>query len=619
MAIRGTRKIAVCAMVAGATLAVGMPDAGAQNLFERLFGGGNRMNRPYTQQQQQEPRDATPKEPAPKISSPSYYNYTADSPSRVDLSRIASASESIPLAAAIPDPAFRDALADSGDVDLYAEDDIAEALVAHYSARPEFMWVEGFEPNDRARAALRALREAESYGLSEIDYAVPVASGGFAGEKAATRLEKLVRLEMTLSARVLRYIKDAHGGRVDPNGLSGYHDFAEKPLDLREVLETFPESDDVGEYIASHHPGNEEYKALRAELETLRASAENEIDVDPDTFARPGGEHADFPKLLRIIERDADEAFLAEHGELLDEHATSERYDEALVPVIKAAQRAGGLHTDGIVGPRTVAAIAGESKAARIEKVLLAMERLRWHPSDLGDPHVVINAAAYTATFTEGGEDRLSMRAVVGKTSNQTSFFHDEIEYVEFNPYWGVPQSIIVNEMLPKLREDPGYLDKAGYEVTTKQGERVSSASIDWMRFGSDVPLNVKQPPGRGNALGELKIMFPNSHAIYMHDTPERHLFERDSRAFSHGCVRLHHPREMAAAVLDWSTSQVRSRLNEGHNKKELPRDIPVYVAYFTAWPDSGGEIAYHGDVYDRDDRLQTALDKVKDARAPSS
>jgi len=206
---------------------------------------------------------------------------------------------------------------------------------------------------------------------------------------------------------------------------------------------------------------------------------------------------------------------------------------------------------------------------------------------------------------------------VVGKPANQTNFFHDEIEYVEYNPYWGIPRSILVNEMLPKLRSNPGYFDRLGYEVTNVRGRRISSSSVDWYNVGSNFPYNVRQPPGRKNALGELKIMFPNKHSIYMHDTPAKSLFKRDKRAFSHGCVRLADPRAMAAAVLGSTVDQVSASLADGRNKqKRLARKIPVYVAYFTAWPAADGTMKYYGDVYGRDKALGKAFAAERAARA---
>jgi L,D-transpeptidase YcbB len=341
--------------------------------------------------------------------------------------------------------------------------------------------------------------------------------------------------------------------------------------------------------------------------------------VDAKLLLKPGETNPELAKLLHLIARDLDDEMGGEHGEVLARLGNSETYVEELVPVIKAVQVKGGLKSDGVIGPRTVATLAGTSKADRLEKVIFALEQMRWLPSDLGSPRVFINQPAYTASFIEGETEKLKMRVVIGKPSNQTSFFYDEIEQVDYNPYWGVPQSIIVNEMLPRLRSDPGYLDRAGYEVTDAKGRRISSSAIDWGQYGAKVPYNVRQTPSEANALGELKILFPNKHAIYMHDTPQKSLFDRDSRAFSHGCIRLQDPRGMAAAVLGTSVDHIAKKLKQGHSSEKTTLKIPVYVAYFTAWPDVSGKVEYFGDVYDRDQRLKLAMEKIEALRAPSS
>lgn len=612
------RTFALFAVALTAGSLVGTATASADNFFDRLFGNGNRMNRSRVDRASEE-RPPSPRVKAPKISSPSYYTYRPESLVHVDVQDVASAARSVPLPVIAGQPVFSDAMAEIGDYELFAESDIARAIVKHYSADPQFIWVSGYGPNARARKALQVLAEAGSYGLSEADYTVPRIAPDFSREGAASRLRALARFEMALSARVLRYVRDASVGRVDPNKLSGYHDLPRKPFHAARILASLEGADDIRTYLLSRHPQNAKYNALRAELASLRVSAAKDIVVDPDTFVKPGGSSEGFAKLLKIIARDADSAFLEKYGDLLASHAGSTVYSRELVPVIKAAQKAHDLNTDGIVGPRTVGAIAGPSKMMKIGKVLMSLERLRWLPSDLGDPRVVINASSFTATYTQNGRDVDTMRVVVGKRANQTSFFYDRIEYVEFNPFWGVPRSILVNEMLPKLLRDPGYLDRAGYEVTDSRGRRISSAAVDWGRYGGDIPFDVRQLPGKSNALGELKIMFPNKHAIYMHDTPNKSLFERDTRAFSHGCVRLQKPREMAAAVLNWPVRRVAGRVAEGHSKADVNRDIPVYVGYFTAWPDDMGKVSYSGDVYGRDKHLKKALDKVEDVRAPSS
>jgi len=277
-----------------------------------------------------------------------------------------------------------------------------------------------------------------------------------------------------------------------------------------------------------------------------------------------------------------------------------------------------GLKVDGIIGSNTINAISQETPADRIRKLTLAMERMRWLPRRLGQRYVLLNQPAFQVTFERGDGNALTMRAIVGKPSNQTYFFADTIEDVEYNPYWNVPRSIIVNEMLPKLYNNPYYLDRNGYEVINAQGRQISSAQVDWAAYArNEISVDVRQLPGRRNALGVLKIDFPNRHAIYMHDTPQKHLFRKEQRAFSHGCVRLEHPPEMAAALLGKPVSYVEEQIARGENRSEpVGGDIPVYLTYFTAWPDPDGVVQYHADVYDRDEHLTKALEKTNAVRA---
>ncbi|MGB3415216.1 MAG: murein L,D-transpeptidase [Mesorhizobium sp.] len=618
-----------------ALLALGLPQASAQGLFDVLFGGlprnGQKLKGEFPP-----PPQVKKKAPAPitRISSPTYNKYKADSLVPVDFKALASASQTAPAPADSPaaqnaafqpteepaeNDAFHQALGGLADYDLLAERDIAKALTAYYSAHPSFLWVSDAAVSANASEALKVLGEAGSYGLNPLDYTVDVPPAEAAGVDAAERQKQLIRFEMALSARVLRYVRDAQNGRIDPNRISAYYDFPAKPLDLQGVLNTLAHTHEVRTYLESRHPQSPEYQALRVELETLEASAENEIVIDPKLLLRPGETSAELPKLLTLIGRDLVDKVDGDYSEVLLKFGGSETYVPELVPLIEAAQKKAGLKPDGVVGPRTVAALAGNSKADRLAKVQYALEELRWLPSDLGSTRVFINQPAFTASYIEGGEEKLKTRVVIGKVTNQTSFFYDEIKQVDYNPYWGVPQSIIVNEMLPRLRNDPGYLDRSGYEVTDAQGRRVPSSAIDWSQYGSKVPFNVRQAPSEANALGELKILFPNKHAIYMHDTPQKAFFQRDNRALSHGCVRLQDPRGMAAAVLGTSVDYIAEKLKKGHSSEKVTRDIPVYVAYFTAWPDTAGKVEYFGDVYDRDTRLKEAIDATESVRLPAS
>ncbi|RVD11078.1 MAG: murein L,D-transpeptidase [Mesorhizobium sp.] len=624
-------KATVMPLVAiAATLAFGVPQAGAQGLFDMLFGGGVK-HAPKGEFPPPPPKHKPkPKAPASgggggaRISSPSYYTYKADRLVRVDFSALAPTPEpATPQDAAfVPSAtgaAFREAVASLADYELLAEPDIAKALIAYYSANPDFIWISGTSLNSRAQDAVRVLGEASSYGLTPADYTVEVPAAGASTTDANAQLKELVRFEMALSARVLRYAHDAQNGRVDPNRMTGYYDFPAKPLDLQGVLRTLAHTQQVRTYLESRHPQNAEYQALRVELESLQASAENEIVVDPKLLLKPGGTSPELPKLLTLIARNLDDEMGGAYGEILSRLATSEVYDPELVPVIKAVQQKAGMKGDGVIGPRTVATLAGTSKADKLLKVEVALEELRWLPSDLGSPRVFINQPAFTASYIDNGEEKLKTRVVVGRTTNQTSFFYDQIKQVDFHPYWGVPQSIIVNEMLPRLRNDPGYLDRSGYEVTDSRGKRIPSSAVNWGAYGANIPYSVRQQPSEANALGELKILFPNKHAIYMHDTPQKSFFQRDMRALSHGCVRLQDPRGMAAAVLGTSVDYIAEKLKHGHSTENVTRTIPVYVAYFTAWPDLSGKVEYFGDVYDRDSRLKQALDATEAVRSPSS
>ncbi len=284
-------------------------------------------------------------------------------------------------------------------------------------------------------------------------------------------------------------------------------------------------------------------------------------------------------------------------------------FDRLLPSNPKFAQLAAELHYLRTSGQ-------GGDNAANINKVIVAMEEMRWLPQEFPDRYVFINQPAYMAYYYENSTLTLSMKAVIGQQDHQTNFFDASIKTVQFNPDWGVPQSIIRNEMLPHLKRDPAYLDKEGYVVSVK-GKTMPSAKVDWSQPLENI--GVVQPPGPDNALGQLKILFPNSHDIYMHDTPARGKFASQDRMFSHGCVRLEDPKAMAAAVLKTSVEFVDQQIADGQKKDmPVPEQVPVYVAYFTAWPTDDGVIHYFDDIYGRDAQTLTAISATTASRAQS-
>ncbi|NEH73464.1 L,D-transpeptidase family protein [Rhizobium leguminosarum] len=258
----------------------------------------------------------------------------------------------------------------------------------------------------------------------------------------------------------------------------------------------------------------------------------------------------------------------------------------------------------------------GGDTSTNINKVVVAMEEIRWLPHELPDRYVLVNQPAYTAYYYEEGRTVLAMKAVIGQQNHQTNVFNASIKRIEFNPVWGVPQSIIHNEMLPHLRHDPAYLDKEGYKVSVK-GVYMASSKVDWSQPLKNI--GVVQPPGPDNALGRLKILFPNSHAIYMHDTPSRGRFASQDRMFSHGCIRLENPRAMAAALMKTSLSSIDKQIETGTKTDvSVPEEVPVFISYFTAWPSDDGIVHFYDDIYGRDEATLKAIQATSTDRSRS-
>ncbi len=608
------KKIAATAVLAAVTGFNAFPQsADAATLLDLLRGGPARskpMVNSVIDPQANGGLEMGDPEPLPKVTGPRYYTYKAEATRPIV----------IPAAAAVgaeiaPVTGARNFLSA---VKVNATADVAAAVEDYYKAGKPLIWVSETGITDQARAAMAALAAADVAGLSPEDYAVALPSDASDPADPDKPAKELARFELALSAKLLTYIDDTVRGRIDPNKLSGYHDFKRKSVNLKPVLNMSRLSPDVGAYIRSRDPDNSQFVAMRDELARLRAEDDQAgvvVTIAPDTLLKPGQSNPELANILAAIKKQASDAIRMQHGAVLESYAGTPDYTPELVAVVEAFQQEKGLKPDGVIGRATIRALTGHSNAEKIEKLIVAMEEIRWLPADFGPRYVFINQPAYMAYYVNDGHEQLSMRVVVGSKSNQTYFFQDQIETVEFNPYWGVPKSIIVNEMLPKLRQDPSYLDRLGYEVSYN-GRTVSSTAVDWNTTHS---VDVRQPPGGDNALGELKILFPNAHAIYMHDTPSKSFFKRDMRALSHGCVRLAEPRVMAAAVMGTNVGEIAKQIASGQNRAvQVPQKIPVYVSYFTAWPNKNGVVEYFDDVYGRDAATLKAFKVTSDARSRS-
>ncbi len=554
--------------------------------------------------------------PLPRVTGPRYYTYKADALKRVGVDKLADPVVTSSISADIAPAGDAGIRAAFANVDVRTNPDAAKAVETFYGDYHKFVWIDGTGINDKAKAAIAVLADAASVGLDPWDYAVKIPAETFDSADMNARYAELATFEIALSSAVASYVQDAVRGRIDPNRISGYHDFKRKDVNLVAALKNVSMSSNVKGYLESRSPQSADFQALKDELARLKAETggEDRVVIADGTLLKPGQSNPELANIVKGIVKHGSDALKTDHSVTIATYAGTPEYTPELVSLVEAFQKEHGLKPDGIVGKASIRLLTGgDSVADKIAKVEVALEQARWLPVDLGARHVFINQPAFQVYYYEGGSEKFSMRTVVGSKSNQTYFFEDKVQTVEVNPYWGVPQSIIINEMLPKLRNDPNYLDRMGYEVAVG-GRAVPSSSVNW--YGSTSGISVRQPPSGDNALGELKILFPNSHAIYMHDTPSKSFFKKDMRALSHGCVRLAEPRKMAAAVLGVSEEEIGKEIAAGRNKAlNVKADIPIYIAYFTAWPNKDGVVEYFDDVYGRDDYMRKAFAATQKAR----
>lgn len=635
-ASRAVLAISAIAIIEASPLPIMTQEASAQNLLQAIFGGNQRKKKREAARIKREAellkkQQASVVKRAPRIKGPSYKTYKADKLVTAKLSSLtdpvttgavkpaASAIATGVVAVVVQADPFTQGFDALSSMKLKVLPEVEKALLANYSKAPRHRWVDENGVTAQAKAIIAVLNNADEIGLESSAYAVQMPQLSVIGDED-NKWSTLMQFEIELSAALLTYAIDANRGLIDPNKISDYHDFKRKDLDLSTVLVEMTYAGDPAKRLSTYSPQGGHFKALKDELVTLRQVDEKvRITIADGTFLKPGQKSAELRNIIAGIRDKGSEELKSELAFEINTYRGEEEYSPNLVKLVKAFQKENNLSADGIVGKKTIRAMVDDSNEVKIEKIRYAMERARWLPGKLADKRVFINQPAYRVTYYENNKANLSMRVVVGKKANQTNFFDDEIEKVEFNPTWGVPQSIITNEMLPKLRADPSYLDRIGYKVSYN-GKATSSSSINWSALGSTRAIGVRQPAGPKNALGQLKILFPNKHAIYMHDTPAKSLFSRDTRAFSHGCVRLHDPKAMAAAVLGTDVDQVNGYIAPRKTKTVfLETPIPVHVAYFTAWPSETGAVEYFDDVYGRDKALSKAFEATMKTRAASN
>ena len=283
-------------------------------------------------------------------------------------------------------------------------------------------------------------------------------------------------------------------------------------------------------------------------------------------------------------------------------------YTMELAQAISHFQQRVGLPENGKLNFKTIAEL-NKTVDFRIKQMLINLERLRWVPVEIENDYLLVNIPEYKLHVFENKKLSWETNVVVGKEAKQTSIFKGNISSIILNPYWNIPNSIINNEILPALKRNSNYLSRNNMEVVSPDGKAMNAATIDWQKYSKNVPFIIRQKPGNDNALGKMKFLFPNNFSIYLHDTPSKGLFNQNKRDFSHGCIRVENPKKLAMYLLQnnksWNQDKVDKVLKTNTETGiTIKPNMPVYIAYFTAWVDSKGNLNFRNDVYNLDDAL---------------
>jgi L,D-transpeptidase YcbB len=483
---------------------------------------------------------------------------------------------------------------------------IADAgfLIGFYERR---QFRPAWEDATKLAALLAALRGSVRHGLSPADYHVDEIALAYARRTEATALER-ANLDILATDGLARYAFHLRFGKVNPEELEPTWNLSRSltGIDPFAALERLLAASDLPAALDAFAPHDPRYGEL------IRALAQHR------ELARAGGWPAvPAGETLRAGMRSPRVSVLRERLAVTDDLVSdaraepSELFDDALDAAVRAFQTRHGLEADGVVGPRSLAAL-NVPVEARIEQLRVNLERARWIFRDLEDRYIITNIARFQTTLIENGVAVWRSRSVVGRPYRQTPVFRARMTYLVFNPTWTVPPGILRQDLLPDIRRDLATLGQRNMVVLDTAGRVVDPATVDWSGVRG-FPFVVRQEPGPNNALGRVKFMFPNQYHVYMHDTPTRDLFERADRTFSSGCIRLEHPLELARILLaetgEWSEAVIDRTLADGRPRTvTLPRPLTVLLIYATAVPENG-RILFLSDVYGRDARVLAALD----------
>jgi murein L,D-transpeptidase YcbB/YkuD len=462
------------------------------------------------------------------------------------------------------------------------------------------LWTQSGALTASAKGLIARLKDAAAEGLNAADYPVPDFT-------AATSPDALADAELKLTASVLDYARQAQSGRMHWSQVSADILYPDHPTDPAEVLANVTTAKDGSAALEGYNPPHKLYRELKKKLAELRGQGEGPVVqiADGATLKYTPARGKKQPEI--VVDDPRVPQLRAKLG--ITENADDTHYDAKVAEAVRKFQDGADLKATGVLDDRTVKAINSPKRDRAIDTVIVNMERWRWLPRQLGAPslgnaYVILNIPDYTLKVMQNGGQVWTTKVVTGKPgTHATPLLTETMKFITVNPTWNVPPSIIYNEYLPALQQDPTVLQRMGLKL-----ERARDGSI-----------HISQPPGEANALGRIRFNFPNKFLVYQHDTPDKHLFAKEERAFSHGCMRVQNPDQYAATLLNitlpndrYTPEKIRGMYGHSEIDIKFPTPIPVNITYQTAFVDDGGKLQLRKDVYGRDAAMLSILRGAK-------
>lgn len=454
---------------------------------------------------------------------------------------------------------------------------------------------------------IQAILEAENDGLAADDYHIREIRELSSRPPSAPELQ--AKYDLLQSDAFLTLAYHLRFGKVDPVSLDPNWNLSDpvrrSALEFR--LQEAVSAGRIGAVLDELRPRHQKYADLKKGLARYRAIARAggwQKIPEGETF-RPGARDRRIPQLRKRLQESGDFP-----GRVAD---TSGVYTSVMADAVRRYQKRNGLEPDGVAGAATIREL-NISAEERVDQIRLNLERHRWFISDIEPTYILVNIAGFTLNYVENGRYRWGTRVIVGQPYRETPVFKADMQYIVLNPEWVIPPTILAKDALPAIRKSRSYLERKKLRVIDSNGRVVSPSSIDWSQYtASNFPYRLQQSAGDHGALGRIKFMMPNKHVIYLHDTPGKDLFEKSTRTFSSGCIRVENPLDLAELVLkdtlQWSRRNIEAAIATGKTTTvSLPRRIPVFLLYLTAVAE-GEEVFFREDVYGRDGSLLKALD----------